>query len=123
MDKIGDSATYLADHLHEVPAMVIPCMTTRVSPNAELAEQAGLWGSILPAVWNFMLAARARGIGSAWTTMHLVNEEEVNEALGIPSHAMQAALIPIGYFTGEDFRIGLRRPAEEITYFNGWKQF
>ena len=122
LGRVFESSNYLAEHMHEAPVLLVPCIRGR--PEGLSAEnQAGYWGSILPAVWSFMLAARARGIGSAWTTMHLVNEQEVNEALGIPSHAMQTALIPIGFFTGDDFRPGLRRPAEEITYFNGWKQF
>jgi nitroreductase len=80
------------------------------------------WGSILPAVWSFMLAARSRGLGTAWTTLHLVYEHEAAELLGIPANVTQVALTPVAYYTGDDFKPGARLPAEKVTYFNGWKQ-
>jgi hypothetical protein len=81
-ERVRQSAQYLADHLHEVPVMMIPCQWTR--PGADAVGQAAYWGSILPAVWSFLLAARSRGLGSVWTTMHLVYEREAAEILGIP---------------------------------------
>jgi nitroreductase len=112
--KVSDSADYLADHLHEVPAMLIPCLLDR-------GDGAGYWGSILPAMWSFMLAARSRGLGTALTTIHLFEEAKASELLGIPDTVSQAALIPIGYYTGDDFKPAKRRPVEEITYWNTWK--
>ncbi len=79
-----------------------------------------MYGSILPATWSLMLALRARGIGSAWTTLHLPYEFEVGEILGIPKNVTQAALLPIAYFTGGDFRPATRLPAKDRTYWNGW---
>jgi nitroreductase len=111
---VSDSADYLADHLHEVPAMLVPCLLDR-------GDGAGYWGSILPAMWSFMLAARSRGLGTALTTIHLFEESKASELLGIPDTVSQAALIPIGYYTGEDFKPAKRRPVEEITYWNTWK--
>jgi nitroreductase len=73
-------------------------------------------------VWSFQLALRSRGLGSAFTTLHLPHADTVAELLGIPESATQTALIPVAYFTGEDFRPASRRPVEEITYWNGWKQ-
>ena len=67
------------------------------------------------------LAARARGLGSAWTTFHLYHEQQVAELLGIPDTVTQVALLPVGYYTGEDFKIAPRRPVEEITYWDTWK--
>jgi nitroreductase len=119
--EIIDSSTYLAEHLHEVPVHVVPCMLDRVHPDAGQAAMAGYFGSILPAVWSFQLALRSRGLGSAWTTLHLDYESEAAELLGIPPTVSQVALIPVAYYVGDDFRPGTRRRAEEVTYWNGWK--
>jgi nitroreductase len=119
--NIIDSTIYLSDHLHEVPVLVIPCMLDRVPPTSRQGVMAGFYGSILPAVWSFQLALRARGLGSAWTTLHLQYEEEVGDLLGIPRTVSQVALLPVAYTIGDDFKPGTRRPAEEVMYFNGWK--
>jgi nitroreductase len=113
--KVSDSADYLADHLHEVPAMLVPCLLDR-------GDGPGFWGSIMPGAWSFMLAARSRGLGTALTTIHLFRERQASELLGIPETVSQAGLIPIGYYTGDDFKTAKRRPAEEITYWNTWKE-
>jgi nitroreductase len=85
MPRIASSSQYLADRMHEVPAMVIPCIHGRVDrPGVTNLEIAGLYGSILPAAWSFMLAARHRSLVTAWTTLHLKYEKEISELLGIP---------------------------------------
>lgn len=118
--RVHTSAQYLADHYGEVPVMVIPCHGGRVegTPNQVMA---GLYGSILPAAWSFMLAARARGLGTAWTTLHLKYEREVAEILGIPfDQVTQAALITVGYYTGEDFKAAERIPLDPIVHWDSW---
>ena len=85
-----------------------------------VVTQASFYGSILPATWSLMLALRARGLGASWTTLHLMFEREVGEILGIPETVTQAALLPVAYFTGEDFRPASRIPAREITYWDDW---
>jgi nitroreductase len=105
-----------------VPALVIPCQIGRPDPSMSQGLLAGSYGSILPAVWSFMLAARSRGLGTAWTTLHLGFEQEAARMLGIPDHVSQVALTPVAYYTGDDFKPGARTPAEQVTYFNGWKQ-
>lgn len=117
--RIVDSAQYLADHLHEVPVHVIPCIEGRFEEAGTLA-QASMYGSILPAAWSFMLALRARGLGSAWTTLHLMFEREAGDALGIPADVTQTALIPVAHFTGTTFRPAKRLPARELTSWNTW---
>jgi nitroreductase len=101
--------------------MVIPCGWGRLPANADVAMQAGYWGSILPAAWSFMLALRARGLGSAWTTLHLPHEREVAEVLGIPyERVTQAGLFPVAYTIGTDFKPASRIPVEEVVHWNVW---
>jgi nitroreductase len=117
--RVVSSALFLNEHLGDVPVHVIPCMPGRPEglPNAHAA---GWYGSILPAVWSFMLAARARGLGSSFTTLHLNREKQVAELLGIPDDVTQVALIPLGFFTGEDFRPADRPAPETIVHWDGW---
>jgi nitroreductase len=113
-----DSANYLADHMHEVPVLIIPCVE---APPVQ-GTGPGAYASILPAVWSLMLALRARGLGSAWTTLHLRYEKESAALLGIPDHIAQAVLLPVAYYTGDDFKPARRVPARERTYWDGWDQ-
>ncbi len=119
--RIGESSNYLADHLHEVPVHLIPCIAGRLE-NFPAAAQAGAWGSILPATWSFMLAARERGLGTAWTSLHLVYEKEAAQLLEIPFEKFtQAALIPVAYtLGGTDFKPGAREPLDPILHWNKW---
>lgn len=121
-ERVMESSAYLSDHLDEVPIHVIPCSLDRLPAGAGTAETASFYGSILPAVWSFMLALRSRGLGAAWTTLHLAYEREAAEILGIPDSVTQVALIPVAYYTGTDFRPANRKPAEQVTYWNGWRQ-
>lgn len=117
--RVIDSATYLADHLAEVPVHVIPVVEGRIE-NGPVALHAAVWGSLLPAVWNFCLAARARGLGTCWTTLHLVFEKDAAELLGIPDNFMQGALIPVAHTKGTDFKPGPRRDLDRIIHTDGW---
>ncbi len=120
MQRVVDSSQYLADHFHEVPAMVIPCIRGRLDGKPSL-EQAGAWGSILPATWNFMLAARARGLGTTWTTIHLFFEQDAAQVLGIPYEKVtQAALIPVAYTLGTDFAPAKRKPLDDVVHWEQW---
>ncbi len=100
---------YLAEHLHEVPVHIIPCITGRLV-GAELFLQATGYGGILPTTWSLMLALRAHGLGAAWTTVHLKYAEEAATLLGIPDHITQVALLPVAYYTGDDFKPAKRTP-------------
>jgi nitroreductase len=117
--RVYGSAVYLAEVLHRVPVHVIPVLQGRLDglPNAMAA---GAYGSILPAAWSFMLAARARGLGTAWTTLHLPHEKEAAELLGIPEDHTQVALIPTAYYTGETFRPAARPAPDTITHWDTW---
>lgn len=120
--KVIDSAMFLVEHLHEVPALVLSMRLDRVPEGSSTGAYAGYYGSVLPGVWSFQLAARSRGIGSAWTTFHLEHEAEVAELLGIPPSVTQVCLLAVGYYTGDSFTPAPRRPASEVTYLNRWKQ-
>ncbi len=121
-DMIRDSAGYLSDNFHRVPMMLIPVIWGRLE-GASVVQGAGAWGSILPAVWSFMLALRERAMGSAWTTIHLIGdgERQVAELLGIPyDTTSQAGLFPIAYTLGTDFKLAKREPLEKVLHWDVW---
>ena len=119
-EAVMESANYLAEHLQEVPVLVIPCIEGRYE-NAPLLWQAIAWGSILPATWSFMLAARARGLGTAWTSLHLAHERDAAAVLGISyEQVTQVALIPVAHTIGTDFRPGPRSPQAEHIHWDRW---
>jgi nitroreductase len=122
LPRVASSAQYLADRMHEVPAMVIPCIEGRVdAPGTSNQASAGLYGSILPAAWSFMLAARDRGLVSAWTSLHLKYEREVADLLGIAyERYTQTALITVGFSTGGEFKPAQRIPLEGIVHWEKW---
>lgn len=122
LSSVMRSSEYLAENLHRVPVHVVPCLLDRLPDCPSTIESAGFFGSILPAVWSFMLALRSRGLGSAFTTLHLAYESEAGELLGIPDTVTQVALIPVAYTKSGDFRSADRRPIEEIAYVNGWRR-
>ena len=119
MARVADSARYLADHMHEVPMLIIPCVRGRTD-NSPAWTQAGFFGSILPAAWSLMLALRSRGLGSAWTSLHLRYEQDVAAILGIPATVTQAALLPVAYYLGDDFKPADRLSAKRFTYWDSW---
>ena len=124
MERVVSSAEYLAQRMGEAPVLFVPCIEGRVDslsgPGAN-AAQAGFYGSILPAAWSFMLAARSRGLGTSWTTLHLAFEKEAAEILGVPyEQVTQVALVPVAYYTGETFRPALRRPLDEVLHVDQW---
>ena len=117
--RVGSSVEYLADRMGDVPVLVVPCLET---PGADLPEgnQAGLWASLLPAAWSYMLAARSVTLGTAWTTLHLKYEKEAAEVLGLPPNVHQAALIPTAFYTGATFKAAARQPLEEVLHLDRW---
>ncbi|NNF55250.1 MAG: nitroreductase family protein [Acidimicrobiales bacterium] len=121
MPKVVDSATYLAENFSKAPFLVIPCIAGRMGEGVPSAAQAGTWGSILPAVWSFMLALRSQGLGSAWTTLHLPSEAEAAEIIGIPyDDYTQAGLFPVAYTKGTDFKPAKRLPAKDLIHWDTW---
>jgi nitroreductase len=117
--RVYASAAYLLNVLHRVPVLVVPCILGRVQSTAT-ADAAELYGSILPAVWSFMLALRSRGLGSVWTAIHLAREQEAAELLGIPDDYTQVALIPVAHTPTEVFKAASRTPVESLMYWDTW---
>ena len=117
--RVYAGALSLTDTLAQVPVHVIPCLENRID-NSDLLAAASAWASIIPAGWSFLLALRSRGLGSVWTTLHLAKEKEVADLLGIPATVTQAALFPVAYTIGTDFRPASRPPAETITFWDTW---
>jgi nitroreductase len=120
-DAVRDSSIYLRDNFARAPFLVIPCQEGRLLGETDAFAQASYWGSLLPAVWSFMLALRERGLGSAWTTLHLPYEKDAAELLGIPWDTVtQAGLFPVAYTKGTEFKKAPRNPASAITHWNTW---
>ncbi|MDE0511930.1 MAG: nitroreductase family protein [Gammaproteobacteria bacterium] len=118
--RSAGSADFLSRNIGKVPILMIPCYKSRPD-NLRLIGQATRFASIYPAVWNFMLAARTRGLGTSITTMHLMFEKEVSELLGIPyDDYMQCGLIPIAYTKGTDFKPAYRPAASTVMHINKW---
>ncbi|MEZ0362297.1 nitroreductase family protein [Mycobacterium sp. pUA109] len=122
MGLVTDSAKYLAEHMHEVPVLLIPCLQGRVE-QAPLGLSASFWASLFPAAWSFCLALRSRGLGSCWTTLHLLGdgEKRAAEVLGIPHEQYsQGGLFPIAYTKGTEFKPAKRLPAAQVTHWDRW---
>jgi nitroreductase len=118
--RVMGSAEYLAANFHRAPHLVIPCIEGRIDGQPNMMASSSL-GSILPATWSFMLAARARGLGTSWTTLHLMFEQEVAEIVGIPyDEITQTCLTPVAHTIGTDFKPATRVPLENITHWDAW---
>jgi nitroreductase len=118
--RISTSVAYLLEHMQDVPVLLVPAVARRYGDRSTF-QQASKWGSILPAVWSFMLALRSRGLGSAWTTLSLYREKEMGELLGLPvGEWTQAGLFPVAYTIGTDFKPGDREASESLIRWNRW---
>ena len=122
--RVIESADFLVENLQRVPVHVIPCIRGRIDritgPSAS-AALASVYGSILPATWSYMLAARSRGLGTVWTTVHLMWEQDAADVLGIPYEKItQVALIPTAHTHGTHFQPSLRKPLAEVLHIDQW---
>jgi nitroreductase len=117
--RVYESAGHLKDILGDVPVHVIACVPRPANLTVNVIA-ASMYGSITPAVWSFMLALRSRGLGSVWTTLHLMAEQEVADLLGIPDKYMQVALVPVAYTKGLEFRPAERLPLDAVTHWERW---
>lgn len=121
LSRAVEGGAYLAENLYRAPWLVIVCGTGRPAETATIPEQSAFWSSLLPAMWSFMLAARARGLGAAWTTQHLKREEEIADILGIPyPEVTQCGMLPIAHSIGTNFKRASRTPGSQLTHWDGW---
>jgi nitroreductase len=121
--RVMASAQYLAEHMHEAPVLVVPCIRPPDGrcESLPVALQGSWWSSIAQAGWSFMLAARARGLGTTWTTLHLLFEEEAAQILGVPyAEVNQAGLIPVAYTRGTRFSPAQRAPLDTVVHWEAW---
>jgi nitroreductase len=118
--RAADSGAYLADHLAEVPVLVLPCIEVEGDGQFTPSNQADTWGSIMPAAWSYMLAARTRGLGTAWTSLSTSAEPDIRAVIGYPDNVYHAALIPTAYYTGETFKPGKRQPLDDVLHLDTW---
>jgi nitroreductase len=116
--RTAESVAYLAENLHRVPVLLLTGI--HLAGSAVLADDSGAtrWGSLFP--WSYMLAARARGLGTVWTDLHLRHEPAVAEILGLPDDVRQGPLIPTAHTVGTDFRPAHRAPLEDVVHHDHW---
>jgi nitroreductase len=111
-ERMLAAAEHLADHLHEAPVWIVPCLLggthTRTSGS-----------SIYPSVQNMLLAARALGLGATLTTLYLLFEKEAEAALGLPEGTHSYAILPIGYPLGK-FGPVARTALEDVVFSDRW---
>lgn len=118
--RVESSAEYLGRNMAKAPALVIACTEGRADGQPGMVA-ASLMGNVLPATWNFMLAARARGLGTAWTTIHLMMEQQVAEVVGIPfDEVQQAVLTPLAFTRGTDFKPAMRPDPDTVIRWDTW---
>ena len=119
-ERVVSSAEYLSEVMGRAPVHVIPCIRGRVD-NQPNVWSSSLLGSIIPAAWSFCLAARARGLGTSWTTLHLIYEQDAAELLGIPyDKVSQVALLPLAYTKGTDFKPAPRELVDTVLHVDSW---
>jgi nitroreductase len=119
--RSADSADYLGEHMGDAPALVIACNMGVRADGTPGMMTSSLMGNVLPAMWSFMLAARARGLGTAWTTVHLMMEQQVADILGIPFETVQqVCLSPLAFTKGTDFKAAARPSADSIIHWDKW---
>lgn len=143
-DRLQDSSTWLAENLERVPVLVVPCLMGKApdprdmldmeaawgidhdsevaAPRPEIAANAMFYGSIYPAVWQFALALRSRGLGSCITTMHLAFHQHVADELGIPRNVTQTCLMPVAYTKGLSFTRPARQPLADVAVWDDWME-
>jgi nitroreductase len=115
--RMLDAVIWQMEHMHEIPALVVACLDFGQKVDAATAARGG--GSIWPGVQNLLLAARALGLGAAPTTLALLDQKAVAEALELPESMVAYCLVPVGYPLGK-FGPVSRKPVAEIMRFDRW---
>jgi len=120
--RSASSADFLGDRMGDAPVLVIACNAAGARTDGQNGMVgASMMGNILPAMWSFMLAARARGLGTAWTTLHLIQEQAVADILGIPFDTVQqTCLSPLAFTKGTDFKVAARPDPDTVIHWDTW---
>ena len=120
-DRVASSADFLGENMCRAPALVLACTASGRVDGAPAMMSASMMGNVLPAMWSFMLAARARGLGTAWTTVHLMMEQQVADIVGIPfDEVQQTCLSPLAYTVGTEFKPAMRPEPDTIIHWDTW---
>jgi nitroreductase len=119
--RVAASADVLGERMGEAPVLVLGCLEGRPPEPASFMAGLGVASGIMPAMWSFMLAARARHLGTAWTSMHLQRERDVAEILGIPyDEVTQVCLTPVAHTIGTGFRPAKRPEPDAVIHWDRW---
>ena len=119
--RVAASADFLGERMGDAPALVLPCSAGMRVDGAPAMMALSSMANVLPAMWSFMLAARARGLGTSWTTVHLMMEQQVADILGIPFDTVQqVCLSPLAYTKGTDFKAAVRPEPDTVIHWDGW---
>jgi nitroreductase len=116
--RMLEAVLWQAEHMHEIPALVVACYRFDEPVSGGAAARAG--GSIWPAVQNLLLAARALGLGAAPTTLALADRKAARQVLGLPDDMEAFCLIPVGYPQGR-FGPVTRLPVEDTLRWDRWE--
>ena len=110
MLSIQRSAQHLADHFEQYPLLLFSFV--QFDPSG---------GSIFPATWSAMLAARAEGVGTSLTSVFFFQIDKVLEILGVPTAEgwLFSSCVTFGYPTGK-WGVARRRSVHEVSFRNGW---
>lgn len=121
-DRVTNSAEFLAETMGRAPVLVIACTKAGRVDGGSAMKAASMMGNVLPAMWSFMLAARSRGLGTAWTTVGLMMEREIADVVGIPfDEVQQVCLSPLAHTTGTDFKQAMRPDPDSIIHWDSWQ--
>ncbi|WP_110207678.1 nitroreductase family protein [Nocardioides daejeonensis] len=118
--RILEGADHLARNIGRAPYLVIPCATRPDPAQGGAGSSSGLYGSMYPAIWQFNLALRARGLGTCFTSLHLHHADAAAKLLGLPDEAVQITMLPVAYTLGTEFKVATRKPVDEVAYLDRW---
>ncbi|MFD7919428.1 nitroreductase family protein [Streptomyces sp. NPDC059740] len=129
---VWQASVHLAEHLHRVPVLVVPCLSVTPGQFEERFARMGFsgplehvahsvyYGSIWPAMWSLMLALRLRGLACAVTALHLARDRQAADVLQLPDDVTQAGLLAVAHPRGDSFRPAPRRTVQEVWHQDRW---
>lgn len=110
-------ARNLAEHLADIPVIIVVCGANVYPPAAP--REVFMYSAIHAASQNLIVAARALGLGAAFTTLHHANDAAFREILGIPADRTIGCTIPVGWPAGPTGAV-TRRPLGNVAHYDRW---